>query len=141
MSGQFHPEIQRLAEIAVDQMQVRHERERGRVVAEEALDLDDVAAVAGEEQRRGGVAEGMEADPRDVCVVGRASERPAPHVLRAQRRAVLGGKDQVVVRAVSCVTPLLQLRREALRDRDLALGVLRLGLTHLLRTIVRRTFR
>ena len=64
------PELQRLPDVAVEQVDVRGERERRGVVAEPPLHLYRVAAL-GEQHRRAGVAEGVESDPRQARLLAR----------------------------------------------------------------------
>lgn len=52
--------------VAVEQVDVDRERERGRVVVEPTLGLNGVKAL-GEQDRRAGVSEGMEANGGNVC--------------------------------------------------------------------------
>ena len=72
-------------EILVEQVDIGVEREARGVVSEPALDLEDVAPF-GEESRRDGVAEGVEAGPLDGGLLARRSQHPVCEVVGVKRR-------------------------------------------------------
>src|SRR4051794_23744844 len=79
-------EPQRLAEVLAKQVYVALDREARRVVPEPPLHLDGVVAAL-EEHRRAGVAEGVEARPRGVDLLGHRAQNPPEDILRLERRA------------------------------------------------------
>ena len=74
-------------------MDVGPDREARVRVAEPHLDLLDVLA-GGEQQRRAGVPEGMEADPRYLCAKRRRVQDVAPEVGAVELLAGQGGEGQ-----------------------------------------------
>ena len=114
---------ERLADVAVEQVDVRRQRERRRVVPEPALDLHGVAA-RGEQQRRAGVAERVEARP---------TARPPPRRPASARRGagcrcisgspLLAGNTRSPRPATPCPCGVRAARDELVVERHLAAAV------------------
>src|ERR1700704_4700234 len=81
------PDLQGLADVPVEQVDVGGEGECGGGVAEAALGLDGGAAL-GEQQRGAGVPEGVEADPLQARLLACWLQHTAEDVLCRQWRAV-----------------------------------------------------
>lgn len=94
------------SEILVEQVDIDVEREARGVVSEPALDLEDVAPF-GEESRRDGVAEGVEAGPLDGGLLARRRQHPVREVVGVKRRPSRRGEHPVVPGAPSNVGPEL----------------------------------
>ena len=80
--GRF--ELERLAEVAVEQVHIGRERERRRVVAEPPLHLHGVAAL-GEQPGRDRVAERVEPGPLDAGLRARRLQHPLGEVVRVEQ--------------------------------------------------------
>jgi hypothetical protein len=79
-----------------------------------------------EEERRAGVAEGVQCDPRDAGAAGGGSEHLGLQVVAVEARPARRGEDELAVGVGRLHVG--QLADEAGRERDVALAVARLGL-------------
>src|SRR5450759_1580769 len=88
--------FKRRTDVAFKQVDVRRQREGRGVVAEPSLYLNRVAAL-GEQERGARVAEGVEANPLQACLLTRRQQHASTQVAHVKELPVAGGAHEVLV--------------------------------------------